>query len=468
MKTAAFISVLLMAAAVFFLASCSPFSPKIRLSEEGELPDSFSLYPGERDSALRWWEEFSDPELNALIESAFSDNLTLKKAWARLAQARAIAVQAGFEMYPDLTGVANAAHSRTSANSSRTAREYSAGLMSSYELDLWGKIRSQQEAAHLEAGAVREDLNAAAVTLAAEVAIRWANIISRRMQKTLLEKQLRTNETYLELIELRFRKSMASALDVYQQRQLVEQVRAEIPLVESGEQLLMHEMALLLGKPPRTLLQINRRDLPIPLQTPATGLPADLLLSRPDVRAAGLRLQSADWDTAAARADRLPAIRLTARAVYSGDEIVRVFDNWLISLAGNLSAPILDGNKRAAEVDRTEAAADENLAAFRETVLTAVKEVEDALAGEVGQRLHIEGLEREIDAAKSALNEARERYQKGLNDYLPVLVELLAVQRLERDLVLKRTELFVNRINLYRALGGVWTRSLVPNAGSKG
>lgn len=457
-----------MAAAFFSLESCSCFAPKTRMSPEGELPAAFSLYPGDRDPSLRWWEEFSDPELNALIESAFSDNLTLKKAWARLAQARAIAVQAGSGIYPNLTGVADAAHSRSSANSSHTAREYSVGLMSSYELDLWGKIRSQQEAANLEAGAVREDLNAAAVTLAAEVATRWANIISRRMQKSLLEKQLKTNETYLELVELRFRKAMASALDVYQQRQLVEQVRAEIPLVESGEQLLLHEMALLLGKPPRTRLEINRNNLPIPVQTPATGLPADLLLSRPDVRAAGLRLQSADWDTAAARADRLPAIRLTAQAIYSGDEIVRVFDNWLISLAGNLSAPILDGNKRVAEVDRTEAVADENLAAFRETALTAVKEVEDALAGEAGQRLHIEGLEREIDAANNALNEARERYRKGLNDYLPVLAELLAVQRLERDLVLQRTELFINRINLHRALGGVWTRSLAPDAGSKG
>ncbi|MDD3081222.1 MAG: efflux transporter outer membrane subunit [Desulfobacterales bacterium] len=468
MKIPSFIPVLAMAAAVFSLASCSPFAPETRLSAEGELPPAFSLYPGDRDPSLRWWEEFSDPELNALIQSAFSDNLTLKKAWARLAQARAIAVQAGSGIYPDLTGVADAAHSRSSANSSRTAREYSVGLMSGYELDLWGKIRSQQEAANLEAGAVREDLNAAAVTLAAEVAIRWANIISRRMQNRLLEKQLKTNETYLELVELRFRKAMASALDVYQQRQLVEQVRAEIPLVEYDEQLLMHEMALLLGKPARTQLQINRQDLPIPAQTPAAGLPADLLLSRPDVRAAGLRLESADWDTAVARADRLPAISLTARAVYSGEEIVRVFDNWLIGLAGNLTAPILDGQKRSAEVDRAEAAADENLAAFRETVLTAVKEVEDALAGEVGQRLHIEGLEREIDAASSALNEARERYRKGLNDYLPVLAQLLAVQRLERDLVSKRTELFINRINLHRALGGVWTRSLSPDAGSKG
>ncbi len=105
-----------MAAAFFSLESCSCFAPKTRMSPEGELPAAFSLYPGDRDPSLRWWEEFSDPELNALIESAFSDNLTLKKAWARLAQARAIAVQAGSGIYPNLTGVADAAHSRSSAN----------------------------------------------------------------------------------------------------------------------------------------------------------------------------------------------------------------------------------------------------------------------------------------------------------------------------------------------------------------
>ena len=255
---------------------------------------------------------------------------------------------------------------------------------------------------------------------------------------------------------------MVSALDVYQQKQIVESVRAEIPLVEAQEQLLRHELAVLLGKPPRTLLSIRRENLPALTALPATGIPADLLSARPDLQAAGMRLKAADWQVAAARANRLPAISLTAQARYGNSDMDVLFDNWLLSLAGNLTAPIFDGNLRAAEVDRTLAVADENLAAYRRTVLTAIKEVEDALVSESKQREHIKGLEKEANTAKKALAEAGNRYRNGLTDYLPVLTQLLTFQRLERDLIQQKTNLLIARINLYRALGGRWTESLTP------
>jgi NodT family efflux transporter outer membrane factor (OMF) lipoprotein len=255
---------------------------------------------------------------------------------------------------------------------------------------------------------------------------------------------------------------MVSALDVYQQKQIVESVRAEIPLVEAQEQLLRHELAVLLGKPPRTFLSITREDLPIPTELPDTGLPADLLSARPDLRAAGMRLKAADWQVASARANRLPAISLTARARYGESDMDVLFDNWLLSLAGNLTAPIFDGNRRAAEVDRTMAVADENLAAYRQTVLTAIKEVEDALISESKRREHIKGLEKEADTAQKALVEAGNRYRNGLTDYLPVLTQLLTFQGLERDLIQQKTNLLITRVNLYRALGGTWTESLTP------
>jgi NodT family efflux transporter outer membrane factor (OMF) lipoprotein len=294
------------------------------------------------------------------------------------------------------------------------------------------------------------------------VANRWVNIISQRMQKRLLERQLRTNLTLLELIELRFRMSMVSALDVYQQKQVVENIKAEIPLVEAEEQLLLHELALLLGKPTGTSLKISREEFPEPTEIPATGLPADLLSSRPDLRRAGMRLQAADWQVAAARANRLPAIRLTATAQYGKGDMDVLFDNWLLSLAGNLTAPIFDGGRRAAEVDRRQAFADENLSAYRQAVLTAIKEVEDALVSEVKQREHIKALEMVLVTARRALEEAGIRYRNGLTDYLPVLTQLLAVQNLERNLIRQQAILLNARVSLYRSLGGTWTDSLTP------
>jgi outer membrane protein TolC len=272
----------------------------------------------------------------------------------------------------------------------------------------------------------------------------------------------------LELVELRFRNAMVSALDVYQQKQVLENVKAEIPLVEEREQLLLNELAVLLGKPAMTALNISRNEFPDLAPLPPTGLPADLLAVRPDIRAAGLDLQAADWQVAAARANRLPAISLTARARYGEGDLDVLFDNWLLSLAASLTAPILDGGRRAAEVDRTRAVVDERLAIYRNTVLEAVKEVEDALVSEAKQRKHIEGLYEVKAAASQALEEAGMRYRNGLNDYLPVLTQLLTVQGLERDLIRREAELIGTRIQLYRALGGTWTEDLpAPDAPSK-
>ena len=453
-----------LAVILVLVASCSPFKPRTRQSPAGELPPAFSLYTAESEPANRWWEEFNDPDLNALIIEMLSDNLTLKQAWARLNQVRALAVQAGAALYPDLTGTAGASYTRQrfGNGSWKTVSDdnYFLGGVSSYELDLWGRVRSGRKSAFLEASATREDVNAAAMTLAAEVAQRWVNIIAQRMQKRLLEHQLQTNLTFLELIELRFHMAMVSVLDVYQQKQVVEDIKAEIPLVEAREQLLRHELALLLGKLPKTVLNISREELPKPIEIPATGLPADLLSSRPDLRAAGMRLWAADWQVAAARADRLPAISLTAQARYGEADADVLFDNWLLSLAGNLTAPIFDGKRRAAEVDRSLAVVDEKVSAYRQTVLTAIKEVEDALVNETKQREHINGLEKVTATARKALKEAGNRYRKGLNDYLPVLTQLLTVQGLERELIQKHANLLGARISLYRALGGTWTESL--------
>ena len=187
--------------------------------------------------------------------------------------------------------------------------------------------------------------------------------------------------------------------------------------------------------------------------------------NRPDVRAAGLRLRAADWKVSAARANRLPGINLTGGLNYGSGQLDLLFNNWVLSLAGSLTAPIIDGKARAAEVDRTRAVVDQNLAVYRDTVLGAVKEVEDALVSEIKEQEHITALKQQMEAAQRALGEARTRYLKGIADYLPVLTQILSVQRLERDLIQKRTELILYRVGLYRALGGTWTKDLQPVEG---
>ncbi len=456
--------IILAITSILGLASCRLFNPEPIPSVQESLHNKFSEFTSNATPEKKWWETFNDSELNALIEEAFSNNLNLKQIWARLKQAKARAVQAGADRYPDLTGTAGATHFRQRTKNgsalTSTSENYSLGLSSSYELDLWGRVRAEQEAAILSAEASKQDLNAAAITLAAEVTDRWLQIIAQRTQKHLLNEQLKINQTYLELIELRFRHAMVSALDVYQQQQVIDQVRAQIPLVEAQESKLMNELSVLLGKTPRSPLVISRPDLPKLAPMPSTGIPADLLENRPDIKAAQLRLQSTAWNVSAARADRLPSLNLSASAIFENEYLDLLLDNWLLSLAANLTAPIFDGNRRAAEVDRTMAMKDENLAAYRQTILTAIREVEDALVTEARQKEHILELKQVIQTARKALDQATLRYRNGLTDYLPVLTQLLSVQDLERNLITQRATLLTNRISLYRSLGGTWFQNV--------
>ncbi len=455
-------------------SGCSPFAPGGRLDEAGPLPETFSIYGSGAEAPSRWWEAFGAPELDALVQEALAGNISIQEAWARLRQARAEAVQAGAGLYPEVTLDAGASSSRVhtagdaGGSDTRSVEDYGIGFSSSYEIDLWGRVRSGREAAQLTASATREDLNAAAMTLAAGVVARWLKIIAQRQEIDLLAEQLRINQTFLELVELRYRKAMVSSLDVYQQKQIVEQVRSQIPLAQAEERLLQHELAVLLGKPPRFDLRIRQKDLPPLAPIPDTGLPADLLAARPDVRAAGNRLRASEWQVAAARANRLPALRLAAGGGYGAESLDLLFDSWILTLAGSLAAPFFDGGRRAAEVERTRAKADEDLSSYRLTVLTAVKEVEDALVAEAKRREHLEALKRQRQAADRALTEAGERYRNGIQDYLPVLTQLLAVQGLDRELIRQESLLRIERVGLYRALGGKWTDALSPESGIGG
>ncbi len=441
----------------WILLSCTAFHPQVLEDAAGTVPETYGLYDSGPYVPSPWWESIASVELSRLIDEALTGSFTIQEAWARLSQARSIARRVGADRYPDITAGGDAQATRMAtppASGSTGAQDVSLWFAGSYELDLWGRVRGEREAASLDAVASREDLLTAMLTVSGEVADRWVQILSQRLQMQLLEKQLENNLTFLELIELRFDKAMVSALDVYQQKQAVESVRARIPLVKAQIQLLQHELAVLLGRPPRTDLGLTQGQMPVLGALPAVGLPADLLANRPDVRAAGIRLQSAQWQVSAARANRLPSISLTAGAQYGPSDLDLLFDTWLLRLAANLTAPVFDGGRRVAEVDLARARMDENLWAYRQTVVTAIREVEDALVNETTQREHLHGLEAVKSAAEKGLKEAISRYQSGLSDYLPVLTQLLTVQDLERNLIDQRAQLIRYRIGLHRALGG--------------
>ena len=199
--------------------------------------------------------------------------------------------------------------------------------------------------------------------------------------------------------------------------------------------------------------------LPEVPELPAVGLPAELLEQRPDIRASWRQVDAAGWGVAVAKADRLPAIRLTADGGYGAEELSDLFDNWAANLFAGLTAPLLDGGRRRAEVRRTQAVWEERVGKYREVVVNALREVEDGLVRSQGVEERIEILRGELRVAGETKVEAVRRYKKGVTDYLPVLQSLLSEQKLERNMLGVERDLRKERVALYRALGGDWTGS---------
>ncbi len=440
--------------------SCS-FLPEREEALEPEVPASFSEETGEPSSNKLWWEDFGSAELNRLVTDAFEGSFDLRQAEARLRQARASAVIAGGNLYPEVNlgaaGGATRARTGDSENAVTTTTEnYSLGLAASYEIDLWGRVRSTAKEADALVLAGSADLDAARITLAAEVTDRWISIVELKSQLELVRRQLESNRTSLELLLLRQRKGLATALAVFQQQQVVAGTESLIPLLDSQLATTRYELAVLLGRPPRSNIGIATDRIPEISPLPEIGLPSQLLENRPDIRSAYFRLESSDWGVSAARANRLPSLSLTASAGYRSVEFEDLFDNWFAGFAGALLAPLIDGGRRSAEADRALAVSEERLAYYRETVLNGFREVEDALVREDNQTDYINSLSNQLTAAKNALSEALLRYRKGDIEYLDVLASLTSVQSLERDVLSAQSDLLLYRVSLYRALGARW------------
>ena len=418
-------------------------------------PASFSE-AGTREVPDRWWRAFGDERLNALVDSATASNFTLKTAWQRLQASQAVVDRESGALFPDLQGSAQGSVTGTQGEStvSEEGEALQVGLSSAYEVDLWGRIRSRVQAERFRAGASRADYQTAALSLSAEVTRTWYQLAEARSQLRLVEQQIDTNVKVLGLLENRFETGQIRSVDVLRQRQLVESTREQRTVVESRVQVLEHQLAVLLGRPPRANLGALPDSLPALPPLPDAGVPTDLVQRRPDVRRAHNLLKAADRDLAAAISNQYPRLTLSVSASSAAESASTLFQNWAYSFAGNLLAPIFRGGALRAEVDRTEAVRTQRLYEYGQTILTAFQEVEDALIREKKQRERIQNLEEQVGLAQRAYRQLRVQYFNGAVDYLDVLTALDEVQQLRRDRLAAELTLVEDRIALYRALAG--------------
>jgi NodT family efflux transporter outer membrane factor (OMF) lipoprotein len=408
----------------------------------------------------RWWESFQDLQLNRVVERILTDNPDLRAAWARLDQARAEAEQTGAFLKPQAAANAAAFNASESKTGLRQSDRYAASIGVSYEVDVWGRLRALERAANFEAEAVQSDMESLAMSLAAEAAETWFAIVEHQARIELIQEQIETNETYLNMIRLRFGYGMAPALDVYQQSSLVAANRAEFPPLKSRLQVLNHKLSVLLGRPPGEDAGEIHSFLPDLPDLPAVGLPSELLKQRPDIRAASRRLAAADQRAAAAIANNFPSLRLTASTGYMAAELSDLFSNLIWNILGQVSQTVMDGGQKSAEIKQNQAIVEERAALYVKTAIHAFREVEDALIQESYQREVIEKMNLQIANARVTFDQSFFRYRNGLNDYLPVLTSLETLQVLEQQLLSAKRQLISYRIQLHRALGGTWIERL--------
>lgn len=446
------------------LCSCAHIEAE-RRDAPIEIPESFSA-SGDDTLASRWWEGFGDRRLDRLIEELLAGNPGLAQAAARLRQAQALARQAGAADTPAMSIEANASRARNVIRQApaetfvSTGNQFGLGLAASYELDLWGRIGANERAALRDAQASRYDLESATTTLIAQVVNLWYSLGSLESQKRLIAEQIESSARQLELIELRFERGQTDALSVLQQRGQLAALESLLPQTESAIATSRSQLAVLLGRPPLQGDDLAGGDVPELPPLPDPGLPASLIQNRPDLKARLARIQAADERVAAAIANRFPALRISASAGYSAAETAELFDDWIWNLAGNLIAPLIDGGSRRAESERSAAVVGERIGAYTETLLLAIKEVEDALIRERKQSELIESRSRELSIARQTFQQALSRYRKGLSDYLAVLQANQSMQSLERSLIETRRQALEYRVQLCRALGGDYQESL--------
>jgi len=446
-------SMLMLPILLLAVVSCSV---ERKVEPQTKIPESFSISGGELVPD-KWWFSFNDSDLNEIVNSALAGNFSLKMYADRVNQTRAVAKLNGAELYPSVS--AGTGFSENLTNGSRqspgyNSENYSASLSIGYEIDLWGRLKALKDASVYSISASQEDYEAAAISLSAQIADIWYQLVEKKGSIAILGEQVRTNMEYLDLAEISYRNGYASASDVFQQKQHFISVTNEIKQVETQKKVLENLLSVLTGQAPQnTVFEIPDKlpDLP---EFPDTGIPSEILQRRPDVKSAFFSVKSADKNLAAKMAERYPKLALSTSGGLNSTEITSFFTTWIFKLAANLTAPVFDGGRTKTQIEQNKAVAQEKLNNYSNVVLTALQETEDAAICEKKQSEYLEKLREQLEIAKRISELTRSQFVTGGTTYFYVLDALKNQQALERSVLIAEREVIQYRISLYKSIAG--------------
>lgn len=423
----------------------------------------FPVASPERDLS-RWWRSFEDPTLNRLIEDGLAQSPDMASATARVREARANRKITEAALYPSISG--SAARSTQSVDTDTTGRRtstgYSAGLNASWEVDLYGRNRSNLAAASAALGAAEENLRSVQASLAAEIAAAYTSLRAAETGLGILQRNIAIQEETFQFTDWRRQVGEADALEATQAEASLEQSRGAIPSLQQNIAQTRNLLARLCGREPGALdgfLKSSGNDIPSPARRLAVGIPADTIRQRPDVRIAGYQLISAVARTRAAEAERFPSLSLSGSLGLSSLSSTKIYNPESVAagIVAGLAGPVFDAGRIRANIDASDAATDQALEAYRASILTALSEVEDSLIACRRSAERLAALEKATRLAREADQLARQRYKAGEIDFLTVLDSQRTLLSLEDSRLTTQTDRTTAYIRLYQALGGGWS-----------
>jgi outer membrane protein, multidrug efflux system len=452
-----------LAAAALVAAGCS-FAPRYERPDAG-VPTEYRLArPGEATSIadVPWWQIFKDPTLHQLIREALAANQDLALATARVAEARALVGVARADLYPQVTGQVAGGYGQSVSDKvlpGGTGRPiYTANADVFWELDLWGRVRNGRDAAIADLLATEDGRHAVVLALVAGVAQSYLDLRALDLQLEIARSNAATRKGTLDLFEARAKGGYASDLEVNQARTDLAVTQAVIPQTEMLIWMKEHEICVLLGRAPGPIPRgAALVETPMMPEVPA-GVPAQLLLRRPDVLAAEQGVVAAGRRVGVAVANRLPTLSLSGIIGLQARSGADLFDPAALAwnAGGSLLAPIFQGGRLKSEEQAARARLEQSVASYRKAVEVALREVADASAGVTKLGEVRIARQAQVAATTQASTLALARYQGGVSSYL----EVLDAQRQQFDAQLSlatavRDEL-ASVVQLYRALGGGW------------
>lgn len=446
--------------AALLLGGCAITEPAVR--PELALPATWSEAAA-TDAALptpAWWGGFASRQLGALLDEALAGSPDLRVAVERVRQAEIQLESAGATLLPSANLGANSTWRRTDNDGLGTTvegRSTSASIPISYELDLWGRLASGVDAAEASLSASRHDLETARLTLVTGVANTYFQLLATRTRLAIALENLAIAERVLAIVEARYRNGVASALDLSRQRTTVLAQRAAIEPLQVQARQSARALAVLIGRVPQGFAAGDEtlEALSIPGLEP--GVPGEVLARRPDVASAEAQLAAAAANIAAARAALLPAIQLSGSGGLASTALFSLANPAsTVTLGASLAQTVFDGGRLRNQVETARSQRIQLLESYRQTILVALREVDDALANVERSRKQ-EATQLQIrEEARKSLRLAELRYREGVDDLLAVLDAQRTLFQAEDQLAQLRLARLTGAVDLYKALGGGW------------